>query len=279
LKTRRIQLFAALSLAAAVTGLALACAPFRDSAYSDHVLHKERELNENSVEKIGPSGAVEADGKIRIAVLADSHQTYKDLDRVIRNINDTPDVDFVVNLGDVTNSGYNLEFDQFLGSYLDIQRPVFNVIGNHDALGAGPKIYKKVFGSPNFFFESDSHRYIFFHSANLEDKDGFDPQWLKTTVEASSKPVIIFTHAPLRDAERFTGDTAQIMNAVITNPKTQIVLNGHNHVYGYANDTGTVTIQCARPENGQWLLLEIQGTQLSTTRMESGAVEWATLKN
>jgi predicted phosphodiesterase len=262
-----------------ILGTALAaffgCAPFRDSAYSDQVLHKERDLNLTSMDRIAD---VEADGKIRLAILSDSHQTYKDLDQVIRHINKTADIDFVVNLGDVTNSGYNLEFDQFMGSYILLQRPALNVIGNHDSLGAGPDIYKKLFGPKNFYFESTSHRYVFFNSANLENGDEFDPAWLKATVEASTKPVFIFTHAPLRDPERFTGDTAVLMNAVVTNPKTQLILNGHNHVYDYIVDSGTVTVQCARVENGQWLMLEIQGSQLTVTRMESGTSVGATLK-
>lgn len=259
----------------AATAVIFGCAPFQDSPYSDNILHRERDLNTQSANQLG---SIEDDGKIRIAVLSDSHQNYKDLDTVIRHINRTPDIDFVANLGDITNSGYNLEYDQFLGSYTLIKPPAINVLGNHDAIGAGPKIFKKVFGEANFWFESVSKRYIFFNSANLEDPDGFSAAWLQEAVTSSTKKVFIFTHIPLRDKERFHDDTEAIMNAVILDPKTQLILNGHNHVYGFTNDNNTISVQCARAERGQWLLLEIQGTQLSVTRMESGTTEWATLK-
>lgn len=275
MKAFNLRILASVIGVSVLLGVIWACAPFRDSAYSSNVLHPERDLNTASVPGIA---SADADGKIRIAILADSHQNYKDLDKVVRQINRAENLDFVVNLGDATNSGYNLEFDQFLESYLILHPPTVNVIGNHDAIGAGADIFEKVFGELNFYTESASHRYIFFDSANLESQENFDPSWLKATVEASTKPVIIFTHVPLLDTERFTGETAQIFSAVLNNPKTQLVLNGHNHVYSHTSLNGTVLLQAGRVEGGQWLILEIQAQQLSITQMNTGEVEWDTLK-
>lgn len=252
------------------------CAPFRNSPFSDQVLRTERNLNEAKLEKLRP---IEQDGKIRIAVFSDSHQNYKDLDQAVIQINKTADVDFVVNLGDVTNSGYNFEYDQFLDTYILIQRPVFSVIGNHDAIGAGIEIFNKLLGSSNFWFESNTRRFVFFNSVNLEDPAGFNPAWLRATVESSAKPVIIFSHVHLRDPDRFFGVDAQNLGAVIENPRTQMILNGHNHSYELSQDHGTVMLQCPRVENVQWLLIEIQGNQAKIQLMNTGGQVWENLKN
>lgn len=263
------------SLVAMMIGAAIAaCAPFRDSIFSNQLLRSERDLNTKAIPKVQN---IESDGKIRIALMADSHQNYKDLDSAINDINRV-DVDFVANLGDFTNSSYNLEYDQFIDSFSRIVHPAFTAIGNHDALGAGIELFTMAFGSPNFYFESATKRYIFFHSANLEDQRGFDPAWLKATVQSSTKKVFIFTHVALRDPERYTGDVAQIMNDVIMDPNVQLVLNGHNHVYQLGSDNNTIMLQSPRVQGNKWLILEIQGNQLDIKRMDTGETTSVTLK-
>lgn len=253
----------------------VACAPFQDSPFSDQLLRSARNLNILHISRLSD---MDADGVLRIAVFADSHQNYEDLDRVINAINLQSHVDFVVNLGDFTNTAYNIEYNQFLDSYLRIYRPSFTVIGNHDAIGAGPSLFKKAFGTSNFWFESDNKRFVFFHSANWEDPEGFDPSWLKSVVDSSTKKVIIFSHVSLRDPERFHGLDAQIFDSVINDSKVQMVLNGHNHVFLLRMDHDTVMLQSPRVEGVRWLLLDIQGNNLSIKRMDTGEVIFATLK-
>lgn len=253
----------------------LSCAPFRDSPYSDELLRKERSLNTRQLSRLAD---IEADGVLRIAVMTDTHQNYKDMDEVVYKINQTADVDFVAHLGDFTNSSYNFEYDQFLDSWVILQPPHFVTIGNHDAVGAGPSLFKKVFGPSNYYFESDSKRFIFFNSANLENPEGFSADWLLETVQSSTKSVIIFTHIPLQDEERFKGDIAQTFEDIINDPKTLAVLNGHNHSYLLKDQNGTVLLQAPRVQGGQWLLLEISGTQLNIIQ-HTGDSTWVTLKN
>lgn len=253
----------------------LSCAPFRDSPYSDELLRKERSLNTLQNSRLGD---VEADGVLRIAVMTDTHQNYKDMDEVVYRINRTVDVDFVAHLGDLTNSSYNFEYDQFLDSWVTLDAPHFVTIGNHDAVGAGTSLFKKVFGPSNFYFESATKRFIFFNSANLEDPEGFSPDWLLEAVQSSTKSVIIFTHIPLQDEERFAGATAQTFEDVIDDPKTLLVLNGHNHSYLLKDQNGTALLQAPRVQGAQWLLLEISGTQLNIIQ-HNGDSTWVTLKN
>lgn len=253
----------------------VSCAPFRDSPYSDNLLRPERNLNQKAHERLAD---VEADGKIRIAFLTDSHQDYEKLDEAIYQINQTEDLDFVVHLGDFTNSAYNFEFDQFLDSYVTIKKPTFVAMGNHDLISSGASLYKKVFGQHNFYFESASKRFIVFNSNNLEYPEGFDPNWLLSTVSSSSKPVVIFSHVQLREPARFFGSDAQILGDVIGNAKTQLILNGDNHIYSLTDDQGTAMLQCPRTKAG-WVLIEIQANQLNVIRKDTGESVWVTLKN
>ncbi len=241
-------------LTVATLGLMISCVPFRDSPFSDTLLRGDRNLNFLYMQSVGD---VEEDEIIRIAVIADSHGNYTDLDKVIGEVNATPGLDFVVHLGDFTNSSYNYEYDQFLAQYAEINRPHFMVLGNHDALGAGPSLFKKAFGPSNYFFESEHFRFIFWNSTNWESGDAFDPEWLKRTVADSQKAVLIFTHIPLEDEERFEGPLREGLLSARDNPHVAAVFNGHNHVY-WLREGITPLVQVPRSEDGKWLLFEIK---------------------
>lgn len=255
--------------------VASSCAPFVDSPFSDQLLRPDRNINEKSITALGD---IEADGVIRIALFADPHQNYKDLDRVLFEINQEAGVDIVIGLGDYTNSGYNLEYDQFISALDSIRVPHMMAIGNHDSVGAGPELFKKAFGPANFYFESTSRRYIFFNGNNWENPDDFDPRWLKTTVDGTSKKVILFSHVPILDTERFKGDVLTTMQGIIADPKVQLSLNGHNHVYRVTTDSNTVLLQVGRTEGHHWVIIEIQGNNLCIKRMDSLETDCRTLK-
>ncbi|MBN8537394.1 MAG: metallophosphoesterase [Deltaproteobacteria bacterium] len=258
------------------TSIFIACAPLQDSPFSEELLRTERDLNKKSLDRILN---IEIDGKIRIAIFTDSHLNYKELDQIIFQINQTANLDFNVNLGDFTNSGYNMEYNQFLDSFVGLNGPTLSVTGNHDALGAGPVLFRKAFGDSNYWFESDTKRFIFFHSAVPEDSEGFKPDWLKKSVDESVKPVIIFSHAQLRDSERFTGNVAQMFSDIVASPKVILILNGHNHIFDLTTDSGTAMLQAPSTDGSEWLLIEIQGTNASITKMKTGEIVSVTLKN
>lgn len=253
----------------------IGCGKMRGSPFSDNLLQNERDLNDQA---LGELRDVETDGIIRIAVIADVHQNYNDLEAAITELKREPDVDFLVNLGDFTNSSYNMEYDQYLRSHGQISVPAFTVPGNHDLLGAGPALFEKAFGPMNFYFESASYRFVFFNSANLESPEYFSPGWLLNTVQASAKPVVIFTHIELRDTERFVGATAAAFNQVITDSRVKAVLNGHDHVYKVTYDNSTLFLQAPRVEGPQWLVVEIQGAQYRVYDRGGERLSWRNFK-
>lgn len=248
------------------------CAPFKDSPFSDKVFTDARDLN--GVAKTELQN-VESDGEIKIALFADSHSNHRDLDDVIDQINQTPALDFVVNLGDFTDSAYNLEYDRFVDALEGVLKPNFTVIGNHDAIGAGPALFRKIFGLSNYWFETSTARFIFFHTANLEDPEGFKPQWLLDAVNESVKNVFIFSHISLVDSERFV---PTMFGSLFQNPLVKMSAYGHKHVYELQNSSGSVLLQVPRVQRLQWLVVRITGSNLEITRMPSGEIVSTSLK-
>ena len=252
------------------------CLEMRDSPYSDTLARPERDLNTSNLAKIA---GIEDDGVIRIAVFTDAHQNYEDLENVVGEINATPNVDFSVNLGDLTNSSYNAEYDRYLESATRLDRPFLTLIGNHDAIGAGPALFRKAFGPSSYVFESEHLRFVFWNSISWENPADFDPEWLLNTVDSSDKPAVIFTHIPLDDHERFDEALRARFLAMANSSKVAAVLNGHNHVYQYVNDTGTVFLQAPRVEDTKWLLFEFRTDGMHISKNDKGEVEWAAFKS
>jgi len=193
----------------------------------------------------------------KIAFLSDSHQNYQDLDKAIDAINSDESVDFVVMLGDFTNSGYNLEYDQYLKQINELNVPILTVLGNHDAIGAGASLYRKAFGELDYVFETDYQRYIIFNSNNLETPEDFSIAWLEEQVSTSTKPVYIFTHVPLQDADRFFGQEYDRLQAVINHNNVEAVFYGHNHSFQLIELETTNLVQVPRVEGEQKVIYSI----------------------
>lgn len=252
--------------------LYLACAPFRGSPYSDVLINGDRSLNSKTLPDLSN---IEADGKVRIAVIADSHQNYKDLKIAIQDINSLPETDFVVHLGDFTNSGYNFEYDLFLDLWGRLQLPKFCILGNHDTVGAGPQLYSKAFGPSNTYFESPNYRFISFMTNNWEDPDDFSPQWLLDRIQETTKAVVVFSHVPLTDTERYSGSDRAILDQVLQQPNLILSLNGHNHVYSVNKIGNVVLIQGSRVEDDNWLYVDITSTTISVQNHKGESASWA----
>jgi predicted phosphodiesterase len=255
--------------------IASSCAPFVDSPFSDKLLRPDRDMNQVAIRSLGD---VESDGVIRIAVFADPHQNYKDLDQVLFDINQEKGLDFVAGLGDYTNSGYNLEYDQFISALDSVKTPRVMAIGNHDSVGAGPELFFKAFGTPNFYFESTNYRFIFFNGNNWENPEDFNPSWLKSAVDGTSKKVIIFSHVQLLDTERYKDDVLTTMQGIVNDSKVKLALNGHNHIYNLVVSNNTYLLQVGRTQGRHWVLLELQGNDVCMKRMDTMEQDCRTLK-
>lgn len=252
--------------------LYIACAPFRDSPYSELLISGARDMNSKTLPDLN---TIENDGKVRIAVIADSHQNYRDLKQAINDLNDFPEIDFVVHLGDFTNSAYNFEYDLFLDLWGKLHRPKFCVLGNHDSIGAGVNLYFKAFGPSNTYFESANYRFISFMTNNWEDQDDFDPQWLLDRVQETTKAVVILSHVPLMDTERYSGNDRAILDQVLVQPNLILSLNGHNHVYSGNKVGNVVLVQGARVEGNNWLYVDITNTTISVQNHKGESASWA----
>ena len=167
-----------------------------------------------------------SDYPVRIALIGDTHNYYKNFDAVVHNINQDNRVDFVIQVGDVTNYGLLEEYEWSYKIFSKIQAPFFVVVGNHDAISSGKDIYKKLFGDYNFSFVFGNIHFIFFNNNDVEYRQ-VDYRWLKRELEHNQGTLkkVVISHIPPWADRSFR--STQALEDILVNHGMVISLHGH----------------------------------------------------
>lgn len=229
-----------------------------DTPFGSETKTSLRNHNEDTLRELSAKGTGKT-GTIRIGLLADSHQNYKGLEEAIERLN-RENLDFVIHLGDFTNIGLNVEFDAFLRTMWKLRHPYVVLIGNHDAIGAGIPMYRKIFGDFNSSFSYAGRKFVLYNSNSLEfeDVDGYDPDWAARELHSSTEPTYLFQHVNYDNKTHFTDDDIAAFEAVMTSsPDLRFVLNGHLHAGTHRNLGSIRLATIPRSEGGQYAILEL----------------------
>ncbi|WP_413290733.1 metallophosphoesterase family protein [Bdellovibrio sp. HCB337] len=237
----------------------VSCADFKDSPFTDELHHTGSDLNLRQQSRLFSISPSEETG-IRFALMTDSHHNYNDLGTVVSNINRRSDLNFAVHTGDLTDSGYNFEYDAFIQKFSALNIPSFVVIGNHDAIGKGRKIYKNFFGDFNYSFVYRGYHFIFFNNNRMEFlEEGWSLDWLTSELQKNpTLPKIVFQHINFENADAFTSEMSAQMKSLYESHNVEWVINGHRHVYELSLNNGVHYLQVPRVEDARYLVLSLQ---------------------
>lgn len=171
----------------------------------------------------------------------------------IAQINETPDIDFVMFTGDMINTPYQNELMKFLTYANQLRYPWYAIFGNHDICIGGylsKQLYLDILNSHNKNFSSSKYYYSFVPQKGykvigldsvIDTKitcngriDEAQLKWLdKELAKSKNDVVLIFMHNPL--VEPFHSSTHTVVNAdevlkVINKYKNPIaIFSGHYH--------------------------------------------------
>ena len=137
------------------------------------------------------------------ALLTDIHvsnsnpQPLEDLQRSVEDINATPDIDFVIVSGDLTESGDRQALNIVKAELDKLTVPYYATSGNHETTWSESAVmdFARVFGSNRFAFTHDSIFFIGFNSGPvIRMADGHvapqDIAWLRQQLDS----IATFTH-------------------------------------------------------------------------------------
>lgn len=96
----------------------------------------------------------------RFAVISDTQRRYDETEDAVRALNERGDLDFVVHCGDLSDFGASREFMWQRDRLQKLRVPYVCVLGNHDCLGSGEQVYRRIFGPFDFAFTAGDVRFV-----------------------------------------------------------------------------------------------------------------------
>ncbi len=173
------------------------------------------------------------------AWLSDTHigsiPGAEDLRASVRDINRIDSIAFVILSGDITEMGWNAEFELAKSILDSLTKPYYIVPGNHDTKWSesGNTKFSHVFGADRFVFDYGGFKFFGVHQGPIMRMgDGhFAPEDLRwvdsvlTNLEDDEQPLFFVTHYPL-DSQI---DNWYEMTQRLKRRNTQAVLCGHGH--------------------------------------------------
>lgn len=171
---------------------------------------------------------------IRIAFTGDSQRYYDEAEALVKKLNTMDAIDFVILAGDISDFGLQKEFEWIHDTFSKLKQPYFAVIGNHDYVGNGEKVYDHLYGPRNFSFVYKGVKFVFHDTNGRENRFNRsvpDLNWLanELNVDSTVSKIIPVSHVQPYDADFDPALEEPYVNLLHTNKKINTSLHGHHH--------------------------------------------------
>jgi 3',5'-cyclic AMP phosphodiesterase CpdA len=173
----------------------------------------------------------------KFAIAGDPQAVQGHLREVIDSVNNSP-VDFLAILGDITDLGLKTEWKWVDNSINKSNKPLLTVVGNHDGLTKGNRIYQRLFGALNYSFIYKDIKFVMWNNNYFEWGDP-DFDWLEQEV-LSHPRVIVMSHQPPY-SDTFKPYHDERWKLIRNHPNYIASLHGHVHHYSYEYEFDTKT--------------------------------------
>lgn len=223
----------------------------------------EIDINAKNIAKIEP--LCKDKDTLRVAVISDSHQWYKDLIAEINDINKRDSIDFVIHLGDLTDFGATQEYNWAREKLQRLRYPYVVMQGNHDCLGTGNEVFRKMFGNNDFSFIAGRIKFLMINT-NAIEYDYSEPvpdfDFLETEAKKDSalfdRTIVCMHAAPY--SEQFNNNVAKPFNHYLQfYPGLMFCLYGHGHHTDEHDifENGTIYYEVASVEKREYRIFTI----------------------
>ena len=236
----------------------LSCGKFVQSLYISDV--DNTKYNDKNLKKIAARSS-SFSNNFKVAVISDSHDYYSSLSKQVSYINRrSSEIAFVIHTGDATNLGISSEWEMFEEFITDLKVPFLIVIGNHDMLSNGTKIYKQMFGNKlDFSFEFKQTKFILYNNNNWESEgDAPNLTFLSNElVSSTATHDVLLGHVQADDDARYSSSEIDELENLVSTNGVEYIINGHNHNGGDGVFGGAIRVTAGSSVKGKLLILTI----------------------
>lgn len=215
---------------------------------------------------------MEHNDTLRIILMGDTQRFYEEADKFVKSANQQKDVDLVIHAGDISDFGLAKEFEWVNDIMSGLKMPYLAVIGNHDLLSNGAKVYRKMYGSFNFSFIYAGIKFIFFDSNSREynfNGEVPDMDWIEEELADTTQfdQAILVSHIPPFDFDFDAALGERYAKLLSSNGKAKLSLHGHQHSFRIEEhyDDGVMYVISTTVEKKGYVLITQYG---ETTKIE-----------
>ena len=176
------------------------------------------------------------------------------IDQFCTFVSQLDDIDFAVQLGDLIEDESpaldRINYEKGVNALNQINKPMYHVIGNHDAVHLTEDVRGKIIGRRETYYTFEQGDFIFvvLHSVvpSHAERPIMIPDeqhlWLQSVLAAAAKPVLILIHHPLADQDLSQNpwfyaleedclilNRSDIRKTIAQSGKVVAVINGHVH--------------------------------------------------
>lgn len=175
---------------------------------------------------------------LHLLVMGDTQRFYDAANAFVDKANTFPYIDFVIHQGDISDFGMSQEFRWVHDIMKGLKWPYLTVVGNHDLLANGRKVYQQMYGDFNYTFDYGHTRFVFIDTNSLEyNYNGKVPDidWLSSQLMHQNgdnwEQAIAVSHIPPYDNDFDTALERAFHNTLKDSERVQLSLHGHIHSF------------------------------------------------
>lgn len=193
----------------------------------------ETDINRKNIAKI--EELCKDKDTVRFAMISDTQRSYDETEDFMKHFNsEVNHVDFILHGGDMADFGMKKEYEWTHRILSKLKVPYVALIGNHDIIGNGDHVFRKMYGDENFSFIVGDTKIICLNTNAIEYDYSHpvpDFTFIKDQIAdtISNKRTIVAMHAPPGN-EQFNNNVKDIFHWVISHaPSLLFYLHGHEH--------------------------------------------------
>ncbi|GGM93941.1 phosphoesterase [Dyadobacter beijingensis] len=174
------------------------------------------------------------DDTVTIVFAGDTQRWYDEQERFVKKVNSLPNIDLVLLAGDISDFGLLQEFKWVQKRLSALHVPYFGIIGNHDMVANGARIFSKMFGPLNYSFVYGGIKFIAHNTNGLEAPGRNIPDlgWLARELQNAegARHIITVSHVPPYNTVEFGAESVEPYKMLLENtPDLLLSLHGHVH--------------------------------------------------
>lgn len=218
------------------------------------------------------------DGSLSFAVMSDIHisvgaKSVEGTRECVKDINQNPDIQFVIISGDIANFGSDKELEVAKEIFDGFEKPWFIIAGNHDATWSesGTNSFLKTFGYERFEFTAGGIKFLGTQCGpNLRMAPALIPKesflWLKARIEKmpDEQPLVFVNHYPIDTSLLKYNEVLDLLKK----KNIQLILSGHWHIdkpMEYEGVPAAVIRSTLANKKGKvgYVIVDIKGSNIS----------------